>query len=168
MHGILCAMNHAPILASLLVLALAAGCSSTRDDTPGPKPEPGESAPSEPTKDAPLEGTEWRLVDVGGRAAIAGHGARGAFVAFERDAATVRGHSGVNSFFGPYALDGAKLRIENLGMTRMAGSPELMAQEFAFVAALHAARGWRVEGDALELLDGAGAKLALLRAATAG
>jgi heat shock protein HslJ len=160
-------MNHAPILASQLLLALAAGCSSPRDDARAPDPAPADGAESEPVKDAPFEGTEWRLVDVGGKAAIPGQGARGAFVAFDREAATVRGNSGLNSFFGPYALDGAKLRIENLGMTRMAGSPELMAQEYAFGAALHAARSWRVKGDTLELLDGAGAKLAVLRAAAA-
>lgn len=156
-------MKHAFALLSPAVLALLGACAAT--ESKSATPEPGSN---EASSNRPLEGTEWRLVDVGGKPAIPGVGARTASIAFGPDTGSVRGNSGLNSFFGPYAVDGAKLRIENLAMTRMAGSPELMAQETGFVAALHAARTWRVKGDVLELLDEKGATLTTLRATTAG
>ena len=152
-------MKYALALLVPVLLVLVTGCGSTRSNSTSPDPGPDEAVAS-----AGLEGTEWRLVDVGGKAAIPGLGTRTASISFDAQAASVRGNSGLNSFFGPYAVDGTKLRIENLAMTRMAGSPELMAQESAFTAALHAVRGWRVMGDVLELLDAAGLTTARLRA----
>jgi heat shock protein HslJ len=147
-----------------VALSLLGACSAPSNDA-SPAAEAGGTAPA---ASVPLEGTEWLLVDVGGKPAIAGVGTRKASVSLPGDSGSLRGNSGLNSFFGPYAVDGSKLRIENLAMTRMAGPPELMAQETAFVAALHAARAWRVKGDALELLDETGATLARLRATTGG
>ncbi len=156
-------MKHALALLSPVVLSLLGACAATDPQSKAP-----ESGAHEASANLPLEGTEWRLVDVGGKPAIPGVGSRTASIAFGPDTGSARGNSGLNSFFGPYAVDGSRLRIENLAMTRMAGSPELMAQESAFVAALHAARSWRVKGDTLELLDEKGAILATLRATSAG
>jgi heat shock protein HslJ len=160
-------MHHARILSISAALALAA-CSSPDSSHHPAGPAPDAKAPAKDEKAAEntaFEGTEWRLVDVGGVAAIQGRGDRPASVAFDREAASVRGTSGLNSFFGPYAVDGAKLRVENLALTKMAGPPELMQQESAFVGALHSARSWNVHGDELELLDEKGAVVARLRAA---
>lgn len=155
-------MKYALALLIPVLLILVTACGSTRSNSASPEPGPDETGVS-----AGIEGKEWRLVDVGGKAAIPGIGTRTASISFDAKAASVRGNSGLNSFFGPYAVDGAKLRIENLAMTRMAGSPELMAQESAFTAALHSARAWRVKGDVLELLDEKNAVLASLRAGSA-
>jgi heat shock protein HslJ len=156
-------MKHALALLSPVVLALLGACAATE-----PKSAKPELGSNEASSNLPLEGTEWRLVEVGGKPAIPGVGSRTASIVFGPDTGSVRGNSGLNSFFGPYAVDGAKLRIENLAMTRVAGAPELMAQEGAFLAALSVARTWRAKGDALELLDEKGAILATLRATSAG
>lgn len=168
-------MNHrsALVLPSLLFVA---ACSSPDraapgSPTPGPPPvtptmpDPTESPTEVPGANAPLEGTEWRLAEVGGKPAVVGLRDRVPSVTLTREGGGVHGSGGINSFFGPYSVDGEKLRIENLGMTRMAGPPELMDQESAFVAALHAARKWKVHGNSLELLDEKGAVIARLRAA---
>ncbi len=163
-------MKSAPFALVPLVLSLGA-CSSSHQSRP-----PAESVPVQPDRPAdsesspavpsiPFAGTEWRLVEVGGKAAQPGFRERVASVTFAPEGGGVHGSGGINSFFGPYALDGDKLRIENLGMTRMAGPPELMDQESAFVAALHAARAWKIRGDTLELADETGTMLARLRAA---
>jgi len=145
-------MKHAALFLLPLVLAVVSACAAR-----GAKPDSDAQPASRP-----FAGTEWRLVDVGGRAAIAGNGTRVAFLAFDAEASSVRGHSGVNSFFGPYALDGDALRVENLAMTRMAGSPELMDQESAFTTAIQAARSYRISAEELRLLDGGGTTLARL------
>lgn len=150
-----------PLVPAVLVL-LAACASTARDDAAS---APG-SSDSGAAANVTFEGTTWLLADVGGKAAIPGVGTRRASLSFGADSGSVTGNSGINSFFGPYALDGAHLRIENLAMTRMAGSPELMAQESAFTAALSATRSWRLRGQILELLDEKGSLLASLRAAT--
>jgi len=147
-------MKHATLLLVPLVLALVSACTA-------------QSAKLEPDIDPasrPFAGTEWRLVEVGGRSVIAGQGTRVAFLSFDADASSVRGHSGVNSFFGPYALDGATLRVETLALTRMAGAPELMEQESAFTSAIQAARSYGIAAEELQLRDGAGATLARLLA----
>ena len=148
------AMKHAALLLVPLVLALASACAAR-----GAKAEPDIDPATRP-----FAGTEWRLVEVGGQAAIPGSGTRFAFLSFDAEASSVRGHSGVNSFFGPYALDGKSLRVENLALTRMAGSPELMQQESAFTSAIQAARSYRIAAEELQLFDGTGATLARLLA----
>ena len=158
-------MKHAPALLLSTVLALVAACESTSSNPATSEPDPEGTGPKETQANAPLEDTEWLLVEVGGKPAIPGVGTRKASVSFGSDSGSVSGNSGLNSFFGPYAVDRAKLRIENLGMTRMGGSPELMEQETAFTAALHAARSWSVRGNSLELHDEKGVAIARLRTA---
>lgn len=143
-----------------VALSLLGACGAPSKDASPTAPEVDSTATA---ASVPLEGTEWLLVDVGGKPAIPGAGTRKAGVSFTGDSGSLRGNSGLNSFFGPYALDGSNLRIENLGMTRMAGPPELMEQETAFLAALHAARSYRLVGSELHLLDAGGATLARLR-----
>jgi heat shock protein HslJ len=149
-------MKHVLLLCALAALSAACASRETASDAPAG----GGAAPAARA----LAGTEWRLVEVGGRAAIAGLGERVAFLRFDGPASSVHGSSGLNTFFGPYAQDGARLRVENLALTRMAGPPELMAQEQAFTAAIQAARAFRVAGEELALLDPDGALLARLRA----
>ncbi len=175
-------MKHALALVLSSALFVTACSSPDHGATGAEKPVPPTSAPTKPDvpaptpteseievldANAPLEGTEWRLVEVGGQSAVPGLRDRAAAVTFTREGGGVHGSSGINSFFGPYSVDGETLRIENLGMTRMAGPPELMKQESAFVAALHAARKWKVHGNSLELIDEKGVVIARLRAARA-
>jgi heat shock protein HslJ len=72
---------------------------------------------------------------------------------------TVAGDAGVNRYNGPYTLASGELAIGPLATTKMAGEPELMAQEQAFLAALEATVTWRVVRGALELRDENGAAM---------
>ena len=65
----------------------------------------------------------------------------------------------MNRYNGPFTVDGAAISIGALATTKMAGEPELMAQEQAFLAALQASATWRVVRGALELRDEDGAAM---------
>ena len=75
-------------------------------------------------------GTSWRVVEVG-ELEITG----GASIVFGEDG-RVSGTSGVNRLVGTYSVDGPLLTFGALAGTRMAGPPELMAEEQAVLAAL--------------------------------
>ncbi len=60
------------------------------------------------------------------------------YVQFETDS-TLRGYAGCNRFFGSYELAGNKLRIDPLGVTRMACPTQVMSFEISFVEALQSA-----------------------------
>lgn len=49
----------------------------------------------------------------------------------------IYGFSGVNRYFGSFKLDGNKIEISNLAMTKMAGSPEAMRAEQGFIDLLN-------------------------------
>lgn len=78
------------------------------------------------------------------------------------------GSSGCNRFMGGFTLDGAALRFDPIAGTRMACEPPAMEVEQRFLDALAAVRGWRLEGPALLLTDGAGATVMRLLRAEAG
>ncbi len=65
----------------------------------------------------------------------------------------VSGSAGVNRFSGTARLDGDRLTIGPLRTTRMAGSPEAMDAETAFLHALDEVVAVRLDGDDLTLLD---------------
>lgn len=77
------------------------------------------------------------------------------------------GSSGCNRFVGGFTLDGAALRFEPIAGTRMACEDPAMTVEQRFLDALAAVRGWRMEGGALLLTDGAGATVLRLQRADA-
>jgi heat shock protein HslJ len=68
------------------------------------------------------------------------------------------GSGGCNRLSGSYTLDGERLTFGRAAGTMMA-CRDGMEQERAFLDALSAVTGWRVEGQRLLLLDGAGAPL---------
>ncbi len=78
------------------------------------------------------------------------------------------GTTGCNRFTGGFTLDGASLRFGPVAGTRMACAPPAMDQERRFHEALDAVRGWRADGAALLLTDGAGATVLRLVRARAG
>jgi heat shock protein HslJ len=73
-------------------------------------------------------------------------------IAFTADG-QVHGQAGVNSFDGSARLDGDRLTLGPLRTTRMAGPPEAMDAEAAFLQALEEVVAIRLEGDELVLLD---------------
>jgi heat shock protein HslJ len=77
----------------------------------------------------------------------------------------VSGQAGVNTFRGSARVDGDRIVIGPLRTTRMAGSPEAMDAEAAFLEALEAVVAVRLEGDDLTLLDAdEGTQVRLVRA----
>ena len=107
-----------------------------------------------------LDKTYWRLVAVDGAPVPPGTGRREPNIHFDSEKKRVTGYSGVNSFFGGYDTTSGGLRFSHMASTRMAGPPELMKLEDAFLKALAATTSYRITADELELLDSSGRALA--------
>lgn len=78
---------------------------------------------------------------------------------------TVSGDAGVNRYQGSVEIDGEAIAFGPLATTKMAGDPDLMAQEAAFVKALEASTQWAVVRGMLELRDADGAAMVFATAA---
>ena len=125
------------LLSAMLAVVLVAGCKTSA------------SAPA-----APLEGTEWTLIELNGQPLTT---VQGLLVpTLKLDAATKRasGTSGINRFGGGYDPSGANLKFGTLVGTRMAGPPEAMSRENAFLEAMRQVSSWRITGKKLELKNG--------------
>jgi putative lipoprotein len=123
------------------------------------------ASPAAKEKDArmPIENTDWRLVELSGRnmTQTPGRASTLRLVAEGRKAA---GNAGCNRFGGTYALEGSGLRFSPLLSTKMY-CEGAMEREHAFLAALSATTGYRIEGNNLLLL-GPDGLLARLRPGT--
>ena len=140
-----------------ITLALAAGCtaSAAPEGQPGAETTPDASSATAPAQ--ALEGTEWRLAEVGGRPARVVGGAAAPSLRLDGAEDRASGNSGCNGFSGPYVLQGASLRLGPLASTRRACTDEEMnRQETALFQALESTRTWRVTGDTLVLSGDAG------------
>jgi heat shock protein HslJ len=158
-----------PVTLTLLALALAASPSprapGTADST-GASAAPETSAPAAPAPAAPaaaLEGTEWRLVDIGGQPSPAGADSmRHPGFTLLAEGRKVRGSAGCNRLMGTYHLDGEKLKFGPLATTRMACPA--METETAFLKALKQTTRYEINGSSLTLY-GADTAVARLEAA---
>ena len=63
----------------------------------------------------------------------------------------IYGFSGVNRYFGSFKLDGNKIEISNLAMTKMAGPPEEMKAEQSYLDLLNKAVKFEILKDNLIL-----------------
>jgi heat shock protein HslJ len=120
-----------------------------------------------PDVDAALVG-RWMVTGVVARDADDGGGEDGPRSAGEAwlevtPDGEVAGHGGVNRFGSRARTDGERLYLGPVRSTRMAGPPEAMAAETAFLEALGAVATYAVESDRLELRDQDGAPLVRLR-----
>lgn len=109
---------------------------------------------------ASLTGSEWRVQavnnGVGGVASVV-TGTQ-LTVTFGTDG-RVSGNTGCNLFSGPYTVTGSSLTFGSLISTRRAClSDAANRQEAAFLAALGNVKAYRLVGDRLTLVDGAGAR----------
>lgn len=79
-----------------------------------------------------LQGGAWRITQLGSMPVVSGQIAEIQFL----ENNLIAGTTGCNRFFGQYALTGEALTFKGMGSTRMACSPELMAQEDALMKLL--------------------------------
>ena len=97
-----------------------------------------------------LVGREWVLVAIGADAVVT---QRPASVRFESDG-RFSGSTGVNRMFGGYRVDDGRLSVDGPGTTLMAGPPEEMAAETAFLRTFTAGGQIVCDDDRLTIGDG--------------
>lgn len=116
-------MKTAPSVLSLVSVAFlvffAPGCKDT-----DPKMNPS---------DKPLEGVTWKLWELSGNEISPAGEADPVTITFDPATGQVSGFSGVNRFHGSYTIDDSVISFGPVISTRMAGAPELMELESAFL-----------------------------------
>jgi heat shock protein HslJ len=130
--------------AGILVLAtgLVAACAAT---------EPADDARS-------LEGKTWHATEITGVTSVLTEEGSEATAIFSDGQVT--GSGTVNRFRATYSTrPGNEITISQAASTQMAGPPDAMAQEQAYLAALHRAATYEVSGGSLLLLDDQGRTL---------
>lgn len=105
-----------------------------------------------------LAGTGWRIVTLGGSAAVPP--SEGPSLAFDAEGTGFRASAGCNTMTGAVEIDGDAIRFGRIAMTRMACPGPLMQAETALAEAFQAAAGWRIEAGRLVLSDAGGGVLA--------
>lgn len=151
-----------------LIAALAAACSSERGpdarrDSMPAAPDSGSPAAS-PAAATPLEGTDWRVVEVKGAPVAAADSARRPGLRLVAEGHKVQGSAGCNRMMGSYELHGSSLKFGPLATTRMA-CPSMDAEQ-AYLAALGATTRYEIAGTTLTLFgpDGPVVRLELANA----
>ena len=143
-------------------LELFAGCDGYRveGDTLTLLAGKEESLTYERAEEVALPGTSWNVTSYNnGKGGVTTLVAGSEMTLEFGDDGTVSGSGGVNRYNGPYTVDGDAITIGPLAMTKMAGDPELMDQEQAFVKALEASTQWKVSRGKLELRDADGSAM---------
>jgi heat shock protein HslJ len=110
----------------------------------------------------PLAGTTWQaLAYNNGKGALQSLAADSSITAVFGEDGTLSGNASVNQYSTGYSTTGEEMSIdEQIIATSMAGPPELMEQEAAYLAALPLTATYTIEGDELWLRDAEGAALA--------
>jgi len=148
--------------AEQVYLELLSGCDGYRVDGDTLTLLTGESETLvyERAEEVALPGTSWNVTSYNN-----GKGGVATLVAdseltlqFGKDG-TISGSGGVNQYNGPYEADSRAVTIGPLALTKMAGEPDLMEQEAAFVKALESATQWKVAQGKLELRDADGSAM---------
>lgn len=100
-----------------------------------------------------LKGTTWTLTEINGHAPVKGLNRFPSFV-LDPNKGEIHGNLGVNGFGGTYTIHDDILMIMPGISTKMAGSPEAMAQEQEFRRILSETTGWKIDGKTLILKTG--------------
>jgi heat shock protein HslJ len=107
-----------------------------------------------------LAGTEWRVTQIGGAAAIPSSRAS---IAFGPDG-RFSGNASCNRMFGTYRAGRPALSLSAVGLTRMLCAPAQMAQERALVGLLEHVETYRIDPDGtLVLTTRSGARIVARR-----
>jgi len=99
-----------------------------------------------------LLNTQWRLTQLGGEIIDNPPKEQAVHFLLQPSNTNLVGFSGCNRMFGQYALDGASLKLNGLGGTRMFCQAR-MELEQKFLAMFGEVAGWKMTGSTLELLD---------------
>jgi heat shock protein HslJ len=110
-----------------------------------------------------LENTYWKLTRLGDVPVAVAPRQREPHLIFSSETQRVGGSGGCNQLGGSYQLKGNRLSLDSLVTTLMACA-EGMETEKAFLDALRRVSGWRIAGQQLELVDGAGNVIARFEA----
>jgi putative lipoprotein len=106
-----------------------------------------------------LTEVDWMLVRAGTQAVEAGKLRRAPYLRFTAAGTSVAGHASCNTFRGGVELAGQQMSFPGMATTQMA-CPDMDVEQ-ALLKALGATATWRVTGSQLELLDKAGAVVAV-------
>jgi heat shock protein HslJ len=148
-----------PFVPLALAASLLAACASPtpfEPSAPTPAPAPAVPAGFDTTT---LTGSVWNVVDVKGIGLKQADQVKLQFVS----ATEVAGYGGCNSFTGRAELAGSAIKFGPLAATGRACSPQAMAEESMYFAALGRVRSAREENGQLVLLDESGSALVRLR-----
>ena len=129
-----------------VLLLVSAACS-------GPPREAAE--PHRSSAPLALIGTVWNLVELDGKSGATGQGGKPATLELTAEGTRASGFAGCNRMAGTYDLQGDKLRLGPLALTRMACESG-MELEQAYVEALNATRTFTVSSTGLELAGESG------------
>jgi heat shock protein HslJ len=107
---------------------------------------------------AELPGSQWVVTGYNnGKEAVTGPAVDSTLtVAFGSDG-KVSGDGGVNRFMGDFESGAKSVKIGPLQSTKMAGPPELMTQETAYLTALQNSTTWEISSGKLTMRDASGA-----------
>lgn len=113
-----------------------------------------ERAPEKPAQASgrKLTDTNWKLVQVNGKAAVVVEGSEAHMFLEKKGMFT--GSTGCNQMTGSFIASEGALQFTPGGMTMKMCAQPLMEQEQALVAAMKATTNYKIDGDALELLNG--------------
>jgi len=104
--------------------------------------------------DASLVNTYWKLLEVGGQAAVVGDNEKEPHMILQIEEQRLAGSSGCNRLIGTYEVTEDQLRLSPTGMTMMMCPDDLMQQERALTTALRETTTYRISGQSLDLFDG--------------
>lgn len=137
-------------LAGVLFMLLVLGCGSEHsvEDRAVTATVAGEE------KTMSLENTNWVLIELNGDTVSVTESMKVPSIRFDREEGQVSGNNGVNSFSGGYTLTDDSIEFGPMRSTLMAGPPEAMELEAAFMRALGGMTGWRIHEGRFELLNG--------------
>lgn len=105
----------------------------------------------EPVIESDLIGTRWQVTSIAGTPA---KGSNPITLSIASDL-RVDGNAGCNDYFAQASVEGGGLQFGLPASTKKACSPDLMAQEQAFFAALAATASYELSDESMRLLDGA-------------
>lgn len=94
-----------------------------------------------------LPGSAWQVATFAGQSPLTEHP-----ITFEFDTeGNIAGDASCNRFGGSCQIEGDKIQVGRLRSTRRACEPDVMEQEYKFLALLGAAATWSLDGDKLVL-----------------